>query len=143
MADLTEVKVIDRAETNLFRLHSTIKQEAGPWGQFLDNLVNARNVSRQLREEGGLVWEHGSKLSRFGRDMRFARWLTVSRGDDIFVAMMSPHEYTDGPDLKPYLDYRFVVATNNEDLLTTVILYQETILSPAPYEDAPWITPST
>lgn len=142
LSDLTEFAVIDRAETNLFRQDKDLKAEAGPWVQFLEALVSPQ-YNHQPQSDYGLVWERGSKLARIGGAMRFSRWVKVTRGDDIFVAMMSPHEYTDAENEKPYLDYRFVIAASNEDLLTTILLYQERIMEPVPYEDAPWITPST
>lgn len=142
LSDLIEFAVIDRAETNLFRQEKDIRAEAGPWIQFLQALISPQ-YNHQPQSDNGLVWERGSKLSRLGKAMRFSRWFKVTRGDDIFVAMMSPHEYTDGENGTPYLDYRFVIAANNEDLLTTILLYQERIMEPVPYEDAPWITPST
>ncbi len=142
LSDLTEFVVIDRAETNLFRQKSDIHAEAGPWCQFLDTLVNPQ-YSHQPQSDYGLIWERGSKLCRTSWNMRFSRWIKVTRGDDIFVAMLSPYEYTDGENQQPYMDYRFVVAANNEDLLTTILLYQEQIIQPVPYEDAPWITPAT
>lgn len=142
MGDLIEFMVIDRAETNLFRQSTDLRSEAGPWVQFFDNLVSP-TYSHQPQSEGGLTWERGSNLKRFGKAMRFSRWIKVSRGDDIFVAMMSPQEYIDGENGKPYMDYRFVVASNNEDLLTTILLYQDQIMQPVPYEDAPWTIPAT
>lgn len=143
VSDLIEFKVIDRAETNLFRQDKDVRSEAGAWVQFFDALVSATAYNHQPQSDFGLSWERGSKLSKYGTSMRFARWIKVTRGEDIFVAMLTPFEYIDEGNTQPYMDYRFVISANNEDLLTTILLYQEQIMAPVPYEDAPWITPAT
>lgn len=143
VSDLIEFKVIDRAETNLFRQDKDVRAEAGAWGQFFDTLVSSTAYNHQPQSDFGLTWERGSKLAKYGSAMRFARWIKITRGDDVFLAMLTPYEYIDADKQKPYMDYRFVISANNEDLLTTVLLYQDQIMAPVPYEDAPWIIPAT
>lgn len=139
---LIETKAIERAETNLFRSYDEILQEAGPWAKFFDTLVMwplSASVTGQLN---GLSWEKRSRDFSHKPNMRYERWIKVRRGNDIFIAMFTPHVYSDGPNLKSYTDYRFVVATNNHDFLTTVILHQDDILS-GNYEGQTWNDAST
>lgn len=139
---LKTVMVIENAETNLFRQEKELRIEAGSWVQFFDSVLNAQ-YNKQQQTAHGLTWERGSNLINSRKMMRFARWIKVMRGEDIFVALLVPHEYKQNDHDNTYIDYRFVVATNNEDMLTTVILYQETILAPVPFDDEPWFAPAS
>lgn len=142
---LTEILSIDKAEEKLFSApgywdnHRSrdlpIHDECGSWKNFFER-VRTNGAFHRPISNSGLTWEHHDTRVFINDSfvIRFHRWIKVTRGDDIFVASWMPCEYTD-EDGSTYVDQRFSIATNNEDLLTTIILYEGMILAPVANED--------
>ena len=115
--DIPVVFSLEQLEGFLFQSMPELMIEAKHWARFLKHLIHNRtNTSSGTICE--TTWTTGSRFS-LGR---FTRWIKVKVGDDTLVVVLRPHKY-DGQ-----VNYRFVVACTNENIIPTIMLFSDHIL---------------
>lgn len=118
--DIPVVFSLEQLEGFLFQSMHDLMIDAKHWARFLKYLIHNRTKS-----SSGTIcettWTTGSRFSL----ERFTRWIKVKVGDDTLVVVLGPHKY-DGQ-----VNYRFVVACTNENIIPTVMLFSDHILGEA------------